>query len=138
MSQAPTREKLKGRRSSGTYFGLPHAVMDSVNYLNLSAKAIRLLNDLGRQYNGKNNGDLCATWSVIKKRGWSSRSTLYKALQELLHYGLIIKSKQGGKHAPSLYALTWQSIDECKGKLDIRETITPSGEWKTEVPKLNR
>jgi len=33
------------------------------------------VNDLGRQYNGKNNGDLCATWSMMAKRGWSSRST---------------------------------------------------------------
>jgi len=130
------REKVTGRRDAGKYFGLPHAVMDSRNYLQLSAQAVKLLNDIGRQYGGFNNGDLCATWSMMEKRGWKSRNTLYKALQELLYYGLIIKSKQGGKHAPTLYALTWQSVDECKGKLDIKETIRPLGDWKTDKPNM--
>lgn len=131
-----TRQKIKGRKERGSYFGFPHAVMDSDNYLQLSAQAVKLLNDLGRQYNGHNNGDLCATWSMMEKRGWKSRSTLYKALKELLYYGLIILSKQGGKHAPSLYALTWQAVDECKGKLDIKETVIPSGDWKVEKPNI--
>lgn len=131
-----SRQKIKGRKESGLYFGLPHAVMDSHNYLQLSAHAVKLLNDLGRQYRGYNNGDLCATWSMMEKRGWKSRSTLFKALKDLLYYGLIIKSKQGGKHAPSLYAVTWKPIDDCKGKLDIKETIIPTGDWKVDKPNI--
>ena len=129
-----SRAKIKSRREGGTYFALPHVVMDSSNYLRLSAKSVKLLNDLGRQYNGKNNGDLCATWSMMKKRGWASASTSHEALKELLHYGLIIKSRQGGRHSPTLYAMTWHAIDECKGKLDVPETNIPSGEWKVASP----
>jgi DNA-binding PadR family transcriptional regulator len=124
-----------GRNRSKThssYFGLPNAVLNHENYLRLSAKAVKLLIDLGEQYTGFNNGDLCATWSMMQKRGWKSRNTLYKALKELLHYGLIIKSRQGGKHAASLYALTWKQVDECKGKLDIKSTKSPPGYWKEE------
>lgn len=124
------RAKIKGRKEKGAYFGIPHAVMDSSNYTRLSSKAVKLLNDLGRQYNGFNNGDLCAAWSVMEKRGWKSRSTLHNALQELRYYGLIMQTRQGGKHRASLYALGWQAIDECKGKLDVHETNASLGLWK--------
>jgi hypothetical protein len=127
-----TRKNAKGRRDGGTYFGLPHALMDHQNYLRLSAKAVKLLNDIGRQYNGFNNGDLCATFKLMKKRGWVSKSTLCDALEELIHYGMIVLSRQGGRHMPSLYALTWQPIDECKGKLDIKATIVAPGIWKND------
>ncbi len=125
-----SRLKTKGRRDAGTFFGFPHAVMDSTNYLRLSTKAVKLLNDIGRQYNGFNNGDLCATFSLMKPRGWISKSTLHEALEELLHYGLILISRQGGRHKASLYALTWHPINECKGKLDIQPTTIPPGIWK--------
>ena len=124
---AVNRQKIKGRRESGSYFALPHAVMDAPNYTRLSSKAVKLVNDLGRQFNGNNNGDLCAAWSIMEKRGWKSRSTLHYALQESIHYGLIMQTRQGERHRPSLYALTWQAIDECKGKLEVRETKTPPG-----------
>jgi hypothetical protein len=127
-------ERNNNRKQSGQYFGLPHAVMNSPNYISLSSHAVKLLNDLGLQYNGKNNGDLCATWSMMKKRGWKSTSTLYKAINELTHYGFISKSRQGGRHKPTLYSLTWQSIDECKGKLDIDPTNIPQGFWREEKP----
>lgn len=118
------------RRKQGQYFALPHAVMASTNYIKLSAHAVKLLTDLGLQYNGKNNGDLCATWSMMKMRGWKSSSTLYKAINELIGYGFICKSRQGGRHKPNLYALTWNNIDDCKGKLDISPTIAPLGTWR--------
>tara|TARA_R110001583_G_scaffold195485_1_gene374109 strand:- start:1735 stop:2145 length:411 start_codon:yes stop_codon:yes gene_type:complete len=127
-------ERNNNRKQSGQYFGLPHAVMASPNYIRLSSHAVKLLNDLGFQYNGKNNGDLCATWSMMIQRGWKSASTLYKAINELTHYGFIFKSRQGGRHKPTLYSLTWQSIDECKGKLDIKPTNAPQGLWREEKP----
>jgi len=123
-------ERNNNRKQVGTYFGIPHVVMASSNYVRLSSHAVKLLNDLGFQYNGYNNGDLCATWTLMKKRGWKSASTLHKALKELMHYGLIVKSRLGGRHMPTLYCLTWQSVDECKGKLDINPTNTPYGYWK--------
>jgi hypothetical protein len=126
------RLTYKGRteHGSGGFFGLPHAVMASPNFRGLSAHAVKLLCDIGGQYRGKNNGDLCATWRVMQRLGWRSRDTLSRALRELLGAGLIELTRQGGLNRCSLYALTWRSIDDCKGKLDVLPTIKPSGLWK--------
>lgn len=127
-----TRQRWKhtGRSESGGFFKLPHAVMDSPSYRSLSGSAVKLLNDLGRQYRGHNNGDLSAAWKVLRMRGWKSRDTITRALAELLELGLIEKTRQGGLHLCSLYALTWQAIDECGGKLDVPATRVASGLWK--------
>lgn len=132
------RRRAKGRRSTGTHFGLPHAVMDSPNYCSLSGSAVKLLNDLGRQYNGFNNGDLSAAWRIMHPRGWKSRDTLERAKVELSSAGMIELTRQGGLHCGcSLYALTWHPIDECKGKLDVSETRVPSNLWRSPIPAGN-
>jgi hypothetical protein len=125
-----SRAKQTGRRESGTHFALPHAVMASPSYRGLSAHAVKLLCDLGGQYNGYNNGDSCAAWRIMQPLGWRSRDTLGRALAELLQAGMIEKTRQGGLNRCSLYALTWCAIDECKGKLDMSATHVPSGLWK--------
>jgi hypothetical protein len=109
--------------------------LESDNYCNLTAGAVKLLVDIGSQYTGKNNGDLTAALTVLKGKGWKSPSTLDEKLSELLHYGFIIKTRQGGRNQCSLYALTWQSIDECGTRLDVKETKVASGEWKEKKPK---
>lgn len=136
MEKQRSRQKHKGRREGGTFLSFPHAVMDSPNWRHCSATAIKLLCDLTRQYNGRNNGDLCATLSVLRPRGWKSPETLANAHRELEHYGLIILTRQGGLFiGPSLYALSWQSIDECQGKLDVSATKVAPGTWKMTVDK---
>lgn len=125
-----TRRKIVGRSDGGSFLALPHAVLESPNYPLLSAHAVKLLCDMGAQFKGKNNGDLCATWSIMHARGWKSRDTLAHALAELLHFGLIERTRQGGMHQCSLYALTWHAIDDCKGKLDCAPSRTPSGKWR--------
>jgi len=130
MQETKKRWKVKGRRESGNFVMLPKACLMHDNYIALSPYAVKLLIDLYANYNGRNNGDFCCTWSLMKKRGWRSESTLNNARKELLYYGWIICSRQGGRNLPSLYAVTFQSIDECKGKLDIRETATSPGNWK--------
>ena len=138
---ARTRRKNVGRADSGGFLALPHAVLDSPNFRALSAHGVKLLCDLGRQYRGTNNGDLCATWSLMRVRGWRSRDTLGLALAELLHFGLIERTRQGGMHQCSLYALTWNAVDDCKGKLDCAPTRVPSGKWRqpqVAMPKPER
>ena len=115
---------------SGSFVALPHACLRHKNFTVLGAYAVKLLIDLYANYNGTNNGDFCCTWSMMKKRGWRSESTLNNARKELLYYGWIICSRQGGRNMASLYAVTFQSIDECKGKLDVKETVTALGYWK--------
>lgn len=124
------RAKQIGRRESGTFTLIPHAVQDSENWKRCGASAIKLLLAIARQYNGNNNGDLCASWSILRARGMRSPDTLNRALCELKHYGLIELTRQGGLHVPSLYALTWLAIDDCKGKLDVSATRVASGKWK--------
>lgn len=81
---ARNRERMKGRRStSGSLSALPHAYFQSEQYARLSARAVKLLVDLSCQYRGKNNGDLTATWSIMRRAGWTSKSQLAKGLAEI-------------------------------------------------------
>ena len=122
--------RSKGRRKLPLFTMLRHDVMDSPNYRALSHRAVRLLMDIARQYNGSNNGDLCVTYKVMKPRGWTSKDQLWKALEELEYYGLIVRSRQGGQHMCSLFALTWFEIHECKGKHELRASKSPPNNWK--------
>lgn len=135
-----SRAKAKGRREKGTYAGIPHSITRSKEYAALSASAVKLLVDLADQFNGSNNGDIQATWPFMRNKGWKSKATLYRALEELLQRQFVIVSRQGGRHKCTLYALTWYAIDECKGKLEIDETRAPCNAWKTKsvVQKLGQ
>ncbi len=129
--------KWKGaekKREAGGFAALPHVVLRSNSYAQLSPHATKLLNDLLAQFNGKNNGDLCMAWKLMAKRGWRSRDTLDKARHKLLDAEWIMVTRQGGKHAATLYALTFYAIDECGGKLDVASTNSPSGSWRKHEP----
>lgn len=125
-----TRLKTKGRRESGSFAAIPCVILESEEYAALSAPAVKALLDLFAQYRGSNNGDLTAAWSIMNKRGWRSKDSLYRALRMLQDMGWIIKTRQGGKHRCSLYAVTWRAVDACGGKLDIAATRTPANTWK--------
>jgi len=76
MAKRPSRQKLKGRKESGTFTAIPHAVQDSQNWCRCGKNARALLTDIARQYNGKNNGDLCAAVTTMKAYGWKRGETL--------------------------------------------------------------
>jgi len=114
----------------GGFVALPREILKSQTYISLSVYAQKLLIDLITQHNGKNNGDLCATWSLMQKRGWKSPSTLNNAKRELEEKQFIVVARQGGRNKPTLYAVTFFRIDVCKGKIDIPDTLYPSNEWK--------
>lgn len=121
---AKSYSKAKGRSITYKgYFHLFRELLDCEDFISLKGNSLKLLIDIGSQYNGFNNGDLCASMSVLKKRNWNSNQQLNKALKELLAKNLIMQSKQGGLNAgPTLYAITWQPIDECQGRLEIQPT----------------
>lgn len=112
---------------------LIHEYFTSAEYAELSPRAVKLLIDLYCQFRGVNNGDFCATFKVMKQRGWSSNDQLHKALHELLDAGWIVVTRQGGRRVCSLYAVTFLPIDECSGKLDINPTRLPSHSWKRRI-----
>ena len=104
-------------------------------------QARALLVDVAVQYCGTNNGDLSPSWTLMHKRGWKSRETLNRALRELRHYVFLDLTRQGGlHHKASLYALTWQAVDDCNGKLDVGcgPTRVASGRWKEPVKPMDR
>ena len=127
---ALTLQKAKGRKETGTFLPVPTDVLKSQNFGGLSTKAKALILDIGARFTGYNNGDLAAPWSWMRERGWNSKDTLHKAIQELLHAGMIEQTRQGGLHGPSLYAFTWRPIDECKARPEITPTRVASGKWK--------
>ena len=134
-----SRRKHKGRSESGTFTLIPHHVQDSDNWRQTSGTAIKLLCDIARQYNGRNNGDLCASLSVLRSKGWTSPETVTWAARELRHFGFITLTRQGGLYiGASLYALSWHPIHECGGKLDCAATAVASGEWKHPKPPFIR
>ena len=128
---ARTLEKMKGRKTSGTFLLIPTAVVQSPAYRQLSLKARALILDMGSQFNGHNNGDQSCTWQCMQAQGWKSKDTMQRARDELLTAGFIERTKQGGLGiGPSLYAFTWRPIDDCGGKLDVRPTNVASNLWK--------
>jgi predicted transcriptional regulator len=117
----------------GGYVALPKVVMEHEDFRGLSPSSIKVLMALLSQYNGKNNGDLSATLTTMKAWGGMSHTTLAKSLKELQERRLVIKTRDAviGREGArcALYAITWQPIDPCAGKLDVADTITPPRRW---------
>lgn len=109
---------------------MPHVLLESAKYSQLSAQAVKLMLDLYSQYKGTNNGDFSMTWAMMRKRGWRSKDTLYRALNLLIDKGYIVQTRQGGRHQCSLYAVTWNPIDDCGGKLEHPSSRVALGCWK--------
>ena len=117
--------KNKGRRDGPSFSQLIHEYFQSPQYAALSPWAVKLLIDLYCQYRGTNNGDLTAAWTIVKQRGWNSKSQLRKALLELESRRWILRTRQGSINKASLYAVTFRGIDFCSGKLDPGVTPDP-------------
>lgn len=138
MAKTPRKPSYKDKQ----FFALPHSIMRSQEWTELSHRAVRLLIDLGEQLNGKNNGDLHCAWKpMMEKRGWKSKDQLYKSRDELLEKGWIIKTRQGGRRIPHLFAISFREIDDCvykkgdmkgKSKFDagIKSTRQAPNNWK--------
>ncbi len=141
MSSAATkRKRRRGRATAGRFVSIPHVVLESSSYINLSPRAVKLLLDVALQYDGRNNGNLTVAWGFMAERGWSSKDTLSKAVQDLIEANLIVKTRTGRFMNPGarcdLYAITWQAIDECPGKdLELAPTATAPRKFSLERSK---
>jgi hypothetical protein len=127
MSNKRNRNTPKG--PPGGFAGIPRIVMESEDFKGLSSSAKVILMVLAYQYRGSNNGDLTAAPAYLRNWGIRSKVTAQRASAELLEARLIVRTRDpiflnpGGRCA--LYALTWQPIDECNGKLEVTSTTTP-------------
>lgn len=120
----------------GAVIVIPHYVLNSNAYKTLSGNAVRLLFDIGMQYNGNdNNGALLASWRFMSEnRGWTSASSLKNALNELEERLLIIRTVQG--HRPnkaSWFAVGWAALGSNK-KLEIKVQNFPRGKYAHWIP----
>lgn len=130
MSNSLNRQRAKGRRKTRPFLMLDRDMLNSPQWAALSPYGKSLMLDLAVQYNGSNNGDLCAAWSLMRKRGWASPGTLSRALHELVAKGWADLARQGGRNRPSLYALTIWGVNDCGGKPDIPANPVPAHRWK--------
>jgi len=122
-------------KQKASFAGIPRVVMECPDYINLNGSAVKLLVEMACQFKGGNNGDLCPAWTLMKERGFCSKTTLSKAIKELLQAEMILLTRQGHfiKNKASLYALTWAPIDECLGKhLEESSTRIPSRNFSFE------
>ena len=126
--------KRKAKSKAIIYKGFLHIhkpLLDCSDFISLKGNSIKLLIDIAQQYNGYNNGDLCAALSIMKPRGWNSNQQLSKSLKELIDKNMIMLTRQGGLNmGQNLYAITWQPINECNRKLDVKYTTLPPRSFK--------
>jgi hypothetical protein len=109
------RANFKGSKYNEPFVGIVRSVFESPAFTALSPHACKLLLELAGQYRGDNNGDLTVAWSVVSKRGWRSRTTLWRAKSELIGAGFVYVTRKG--RMPStceLMALTWFPLDVSK------------------------
>lgn len=138
------RPKAKGRNDApGGFAGIPRMVLEHPDYIGLSYKAKALLLELAYQYRGNNNGDLTTAFSILKDRGWKREATVCAAVDELIKTNLVVRSREGRFSNPgarcALYALTWQRMDDIKGKgLDLPPSITPLRKFSMEAKPINK
>lgn len=147
-----TLEKSKGRATHANFIGIPRHVADSAAFMSLHHWVRALYVDMRRQYNGRNNGDICAADGNLGQYGWA-HSSIHKGLKILVAHGLIEKSRQGGigsmSRTPTLYAFTDGPIvaNPAKGirfaqaswafRNFIPQTADPSGKNKAKVHSVN-
>ncbi len=103
-------------KSMGSYASIPRYVMDTNAFKSLGGNSVLLLLLLAYQYKGKNNGDLTAAHSIYKDY-FKSTQTLFSAREELEKKGFITVNSYGGMSyggykLPTLYALTWLTVDD--------------------------
>jgi hypothetical protein len=110
------------------FIGIERSAADSAAFIALPAQARALYLDLRRQFNGKNNGDICAADSVLSPYGWA-HSSIAKNLLLLVKHGLIVKTRKGGigamSRTPTLYGFT-----------DLPIMANPSKGISGELPSL--
>lgn len=135
-----TRDNRFTDIDGGSAFMVPYTLLRHPNLIRLSPHACKMLLDLSRQFTGFNNGYLSAAMAIMEPMGWRSEATIREAVAELEHYRIVTRTRQGGRNRCNLFGFTFRRIDEKPDKpLDVRPSLTPSNEWKTDgIPDFQR
>lgn len=124
------RNDRSNRKKTGAW--VPNEVLQSQAYKDLSCGTKNVLIALAAQYRGENNGDLSVSVTVLTPYGITSPDTIWRAERVLRQHRLIRRTRKGmkQKNTPSLYALTWRSIDKCDGKIGRLSANVAGNEWR--------
>lgn len=125
------RGKHRGRRTDHTFLRLPHYVIRSPEWRALSGNAIKFLIELASAYDGSNNGDLSLTRRQALEKGFRSAGTRDRAAQEAIEAGFAVLTRNGGRHACNLYAITWEPIDAVGKGCTYPAEHRPSRLWES-------
>lgn len=123
------------------YAAIEWRVIDSPAYASLTFSARSLLVLLTRQLTKDNNGHLQATFSYMRRYGFSE-NTLSRGIGELISHGMIYRTRSGGyQQGAAQYAVTWLSITKREGLFLAGFKSCAWREWqpadkKTPHPKL--
>ena len=102
--------KPKFQDPQGRHIRVYASLLNSPAYRVIGFAAKALFFDLRERLTGTNNGNIGAALSELRHKGWTSSSTLAKALYELRAMGFIAVTVEGGlkqgRRMPSLYRFT--------------------------------
>ena len=154
-----TRRGHSSQRKTSTshpYAAIEHRVIDSPAYADLTYAARALLVPITRQLTKDNNGHLQATFSYMRRFGFSE-NTLSRSVHELIAHGMIYRTRSGGyQQGAAQYAVTWLPIKDRKGLFmdgfqpcawrdwepsdkktpppNLRDTHLKNGKWTNPTP----
>lgn len=124
------------KRLKHPYAAIEHRVIDSEAYADLTYAARALLVLITRQLTKDNNGHLQATFSYMKRFGFSE-NTLSRAIRDLISHGVIFRTRSGGyQQGAAKYAVTWLPISKIIDGLFLH-TFKPCAwrDWKPATKK---
>lgn len=129
------RPKFTGRGQEHSFLRLPHYVITSPQWRALSGSAIKFLVELAAGYNGKNNGDLAFTGGQALRNGWKSTGTRDRAAKEAVEAGFCVVTRHGSKLACTLYAITWEPVDDVGKGTAVAAERRASNLWRDCLPQ---
>jgi hypothetical protein len=116
--------KQNYRDPQGRHIRVYVDLLNSPAYRALGYSARALFFDMRASVGPSNNGDINATLSKLKHRGWNNCRTVANALRELLTLGFVVQTRPGtwgvGKGTCALFGFTDIDIHEQKGKVEAR------------------
>lgn len=118
-----------------SFAAIPRPLLRDPNFAQLKGNAVKLLLAMFSGYIGKNNGELIATYPVMKTYGFNSKDSVSKALSELLKAGMIIRTRISDYRRPATYAVTWLPVNRptARGPYDagVLPTDTAQDLWRS-------
>jgi hypothetical protein len=118
------------------YFVMPHPLVRSPAWRDLSVIARALFVELATRHNGVNNGDLSVSFPEAKAAGvCRGRDAFFAAFDELWAHGFITLTRPGGPwpvRTPNLWAITLWPVPKNASKAIYERPRTD--DWKRWTP----